>query len=165
MITFPTTPEAFIAYHEERTGRKLEGFERSLASTVVELANFSYQEGIDGDAKTVTTDDAETFFRERGREAEFTRLAHTWESISFWCEIAYQAGRREWISNVLEHNPELLSPVLEYTEALARSTPRCCWSIHAIMQMAAALDEDRLHTLYMFARGISENDGGGAKHE
>ena len=165
MITFPTTPEAFIAYQEDRTGRKLEGFERSFASTVAELANFSYQEGIDGDAKTVTTDDAETFFRERGREAEFTRLAHTWESISFWCEIAYQAGRRVWLSNVLEHIPELLSPVLEYTEALARSTPRCCWSIHAIMQMAAALNEDRLHTLYMFARGISGNDGGGAKHE
>ena len=42
MITFPTTTEAFIAYQEAGTGRKLEGFERDLAAVVVKLINTSY---------------------------------------------------------------------------------------------------------------------------
>ena len=45
MIPFPTTTEAFIAYQEAGTGRKLKGRERDLASVVVELSNISYQEG------------------------------------------------------------------------------------------------------------------------
>ena len=50
MILFPTTTEAFIAYQEAGTGRKLEGFERDLAAVIV-------------------------------------------ESICWWCDRAYQAGK------------------------------------------------------------------------
>ena len=93
MITFPATAEAFIAYQEAGIGRKLEGFERNLAAVVVELANISYQEGAEGRTHTVSMEDVETFFRERGREAAFHKLARIWESICWWCDVAYQAGK------------------------------------------------------------------------
>lgn len=93
MITFPTTTEAFIAYQEAGTGRKLEGFERDLAAVVVELANISYQEGAEGRTHTVTMEDVKTFFRERDREAAIHKLARVWESICWWCNRAYQAGK------------------------------------------------------------------------
>ena len=44
MITFPTTPEAFVAYQEKGINRKLDDFELKLADAVVDLTNISYQE-------------------------------------------------------------------------------------------------------------------------
>ena len=93
LITFPTTAEAFIAYQEAGSGRKLEGFERDLAAGVVELANTSYQEGVEGRTHTVSMEDVEAFFQERGKEAVFRKLARIWESICWWCDRAYQAGK------------------------------------------------------------------------
>ena len=94
MITFPTTTEAFIAYQEAGIGRKLEGLERDLASVVVELANISYQDGMEGRANTVTMEDVRTFYQERGRDAAFGETVRIWECICWWCDKAYQAGRR-----------------------------------------------------------------------
>ena len=94
MITFPTTTEAFIAYQEAGTGRKLEGFERDLSAVVVEPINISYQESMEGHANTVTMDDVSTFYQERGRDAAFGKTARIWECICWWCDKAYQAGRR-----------------------------------------------------------------------
>ena len=93
MITFPTT-EVFIAYQEAGTGRKLEGFERDLASVVVELINVSYQEGAEGRAHTVSMEDVEAFFQEQGKEESFRKMARIWECVCLWCDKAYQAGRR-----------------------------------------------------------------------
>ena len=39
LITFPTTPEAFIAYQENGINRKLDDLERKLADVVVGLVN------------------------------------------------------------------------------------------------------------------------------
>ena len=93
MITFPTTTEAFIAYQEAGTGRKLEGFERDLAAVVVELANISYQEGVEGRAHIVSMEDVEAFFQERGKEESFRKMTWIWKCICWWCDQAYQAGK------------------------------------------------------------------------
>lgn len=93
LITFPTTTEAFIAYQEAGIGRKLEGFEQDLACVVVDLINISYQEGMEGHAHTVSMEDVEAFFQERGKEEAFHKLARIWESICWWCDKAYQAGK------------------------------------------------------------------------
>ena len=95
MIAFPVTPEAFIAYQEAGTGRKLEGFERNLAALVVELTNISYQEGAEGRTHTVSMEDVEAFFQERDREAAFHKLARKWESICWCCDMAYREGKRQ----------------------------------------------------------------------
>ena len=93
MIAFPATTEVFIAYQEAGMGHKLGGFERNLAALVVELTNISYQEGAEGRAHTVSMEDVEAFFQERDREAAFHKLARIWESICWWCDVAYQAGK------------------------------------------------------------------------
>lgn len=92
MITFPTTPEAFIAYQEAGIGRKLEVFERKLVEVVVELANGSYQEGVDGTENSVTIKYAQEFFKERGGETN-GKILRIWESICWWCDRAYQEGQ------------------------------------------------------------------------
>ena len=93
MITFPTTTEAFIADQEAGAGRKLNGVERDIAAVVVELINVSYQEGAEGRTHTVSMEGVETFFQEQDREAAFHKLARIWESICWWCNQAYQAGK------------------------------------------------------------------------
>ena len=48
-ITFPTTPEAFIAYQEQLAGRKLTEHEREVTAAWVEAFNLSYEDGLNQD--------------------------------------------------------------------------------------------------------------------
>lgn len=91
IITFPTTTEAFIAFQEAGIHRELDGFERKLAAVVVEFANVSYQEGLNGEENTVTMDFVRAFYRERERRID--PFVHIWESICWWCDRAYMAGK------------------------------------------------------------------------
>ena len=93
IITFPTTPEAFTAYQEAVIGRELDDFEREFAAVVVELVNTSYQEGVDGDENTITMKLVREFHKERGQNPDL--FIHTWESICWWCDKAYERGQRE----------------------------------------------------------------------
>ena len=93
MISFPTTTEAFIACQEAGTGRKLETFERSLAAVIVDLSNGSYREGANGTENTVTMDDVKKFYLERGHGDAFHAVTWIWESICWWCDRAYRAGK------------------------------------------------------------------------
>ena len=91
MITFPTTTEAFIAYQEAGIHRELNNFERELSAVVVELANGSYQEGLNGVENTTTMNFVKAFYRERGKGIDsFMRI---WENICWWCDRAYMAGK------------------------------------------------------------------------
>ena len=90
-ITFPTTPEAFIAYLESGINRKLTDFERKLSDTVVELANNSYQAGVDGDENPLTMEFVGRRYVERGKSIH--RFVRMWESICWWCNEAYRQGK------------------------------------------------------------------------
>ena len=93
MIAFPVTPEAFISYQEAEINRELDDFERELAAVVVEFANASYQEGLNGEENTTTMDFVRAFYREREKSIDsFIRI---WESICWWCDMAYQEGKRQ----------------------------------------------------------------------
>ena len=92
MITFPTTTEAFIAYQEAGIQRELNNFERELSGAVVDLANISYQEGLDGEENSITIEMVKEFLRLRGKE-DNKKFLHIWESICWWCDRAYQAGK------------------------------------------------------------------------
>ena len=90
-ITFPTTPEASIAYQAAGINRELDNFERKLATVIVEFANASYQEGLNGEENTITMDFVRAFYRERGKSMDsFIRI---WESVCWWCDRAYMAGK------------------------------------------------------------------------
>lgn len=93
MITFPTTTEAFIAYQEAGIHRELDDFERKLAEVVVELANGSYQEGLNGKENTVTVKFVRAFYKKRKKK--INKFTHIWESICWWCNMAYQEGKRQ----------------------------------------------------------------------
>lgn len=49
MITFPTTPEAFIAYQEQLASRKLTEHERGAVAAWAECFNLSYEDGLEQD--------------------------------------------------------------------------------------------------------------------
>ena len=92
MITFPTTTEAFIAYQEAGINRKLDDLEQKLSGAVVDLANISYQEGLDGEENSITIEMVKEFLRLRGK-AENKKFFHIWESICWWCNEAYKQGQ------------------------------------------------------------------------
>ena len=48
-ITFPTTPEAFMAYQEQLIGRRLKENEWEVTAAWVELFNLSYEDGLNQD--------------------------------------------------------------------------------------------------------------------
>ena len=92
MITFPTTPEAFVAYQEKGINRTLDDFEQKLSCAVVDLANISYQEGLDGEENSITIETGKESLRLRGKE-DNKKFLHIWESICWWCDRAYMAGK------------------------------------------------------------------------
>lgn len=49
MITFPVTPEAFIAYQEQLLGRKMTEKMREATAAWVEGFNLSYEDGLEQD--------------------------------------------------------------------------------------------------------------------
>ena len=49
MITFPTTPEAFIAYQEQLAGQKLSEREKEVTVVWMEAFNLSYKDGLEQD--------------------------------------------------------------------------------------------------------------------
>ena len=91
MITFPTTTEAYIAYQGAGIHRELDDFERKLAEVVVELANGSYQEGLNGKENTVTVKFVRAFYKKRKKK--INKFTHIWEIICWWCDRAYMAGK------------------------------------------------------------------------
>lgn len=93
-ITFPTTAEVFIAAQEAWTGRKLTEREREVAEVAVDLMGVAYQDGADGEENTLTLDDVRRFYAERDKEDSHHITAGIWQSICWWCERAYQAGRK-----------------------------------------------------------------------
>ena len=92
MITFPTTPEAFVAYQEKGINRKSDDFELKLADAVVDLTNISYQEGVDGKENSITIEMVKEFLRLLGKE-DNKKFLHIWESICWWCDRAYRQGK------------------------------------------------------------------------
>lgn len=48
-LTFPTTPEAFIAYQEQLAGRKLSAGEKEVTAAWVECFNLNYEDGVKQD--------------------------------------------------------------------------------------------------------------------
>lgn len=91
MITFPTTTTAFVAYQEAEIRRKLNDIELKFSEAVVDLANNSYQEGVDGEENSTTISLVKEFFRVRGKELSANEL-HVFESICWWCDEAYKQG-------------------------------------------------------------------------
>ena len=90
-ITFPTTAEAFIAYQEAEIHRRLSDTERRFAAAIVDIINISYQDGAEGEENTITMEFVRKFHRER--EDDPNKCRRIWESVCWWCDRAYMAGK------------------------------------------------------------------------
>ena len=69
MITFPTTPEAFIAYQEATFCRKFDAFSREMADLYVDLFNLEFDAGVKGlDPINIAKSTAEFYMKYRKSE-------------------------------------------------------------------------------------------------
>ena len=77
MITFPITPEAFIAFMEAGTGKRADKAGRDFLSEIAGLVNTYFEDG------------------KEGREAKIDepKIQRMLASINWWCREAYKAGR------------------------------------------------------------------------
>lgn len=93
MITFPTTPEAFIAYQEQLTGRELTERDRELLSAWAEAFNLSYEDGLEKDYAALGEDLSkldELLKKQEGRPAVHRCLQGARE----WIVYAFQQGEQ-----------------------------------------------------------------------
>ena len=95
MITFPTTPEAFIAYQEATFCRKFDAFSREMADLYVELFNLEFDAGVKGlDATNIAKSTAE-FYVNMGKldDLEEPIIRHFYACVQYWCNEAYRQGK------------------------------------------------------------------------
>ena len=95
MITFPTTPEAFIAYQEKKAGRRLDDFQRELLGGYVELFNLEFEVGAKGLEPTdMLKEIAELYARNSKLQVlKKPAIQHFYASVQYWCNEAYRQGK------------------------------------------------------------------------
>ena len=91
MLTFPTTPEAFIAYQEQLAGRKLAEHEREVTAAWAEIFNLSYEDGLEKDYAALGEDLSKLdglLKKREGRPAVHRYL----QAAREWIVYAFQQG-------------------------------------------------------------------------
>lgn len=91
MITFPTTPEAFISNQERLIGRKLSENEREAVTAWTEVFNHSYKAGTTRDRAAL--DKSLTKLVELARQQEADSAVHMFLDASrLWIIAAWEQG-------------------------------------------------------------------------
>lgn len=91
MLTFPTTPEAFIAYQEQLAGWEATGRDRELLSAWAEIFNLSYEDGLEKDYAALGEDLSKLdglLKKREGRPAVHRYL----QAAREWIVYAFQQG-------------------------------------------------------------------------
>lgn len=96
-ITFPTTPEAFIAYQEQLADRKLAEHEREAIAAWVKVFNLVYEDGLKQDHDTLmkALDKLGELMARYGDHAGVNKLA---EACRAWIVEAWKQGAERSIS-------------------------------------------------------------------
>lgn len=91
MLTFPTTPEAFIAYQEQLVGREATGRDRELLSAWAEIFNLSYEDGLEKDYATmeVRLDKLDALIGKHWTDHAICKWLH---AARKWIVYAFQQG-------------------------------------------------------------------------
>ena len=94
MITFPTTPEAFIADQEERAGHKFDDSMCELLGGYVELFNMAFDAGVNGREPANIIRETAEFYARLGKlePLENPRLQHFYACVQHWCNEAWKQG-------------------------------------------------------------------------
>ena len=96
-ITFPTTPEAFIAYQEQLVGRELSEKEQGFTAAWVEAFKFSYEDGLKQDRAILEKDldKLDEIMARHGDDAIVHKFA---EACRAWMIEAWEQGAERSIS-------------------------------------------------------------------
>ena len=92
MITFPTTPEAFIAYQEATFCRKFDAFSREMADLYVDLFNLEFDAGVKWlDPINIAKTTAGFYMKiENLKDLEKPIIRDFYTSVQHWCNEAYR---------------------------------------------------------------------------
>lgn len=94
MITFPTTPEAFIAHQEQLAGRELTGKRRELVAAWAKVFNLSYKDGLKQD-RDALEDSLAKMDELMARRDESPEGREFLMKCSMWIVVAWKQGNRE----------------------------------------------------------------------
>lgn len=97
MITFPTTPEAFIAYQEQLADRKLAEHEREAIAAWVKVFNLFYEGGLKQDHAVLNRclDKPDEFMSRHKDRAGVHKFA---EACRIWMMEAWRQGAERSVS-------------------------------------------------------------------
>ena len=90
-LTFPTTPEAFIAYQEQLTGRELTEHERGAVAAWAECFNLSYEDGLKQD-RAALEDSLAKMDELLKRREESPAVHKLLQAAREWIVYAFQQG-------------------------------------------------------------------------
>lgn len=95
MITFPTTPEIFIADQEAKAGKQFDDFWKELITEYTEVFNIAYDLGLTGEEPIDIIGDAVKFYNQKGKLKELERpeISRIYATIQHWCNVAYKQGK------------------------------------------------------------------------
>ena len=91
MITFPTTPEAFITYQEQLVGRELSEKEQGLTAAWVEVLNLSYEGGLRQDCAALE-EDISKLKEFMSRHGDHAGVHKFFEACRVWMVEAWKQG-------------------------------------------------------------------------
>ena len=96
-ITFPTTPEAFIAYQEQLIGRRLKENEWETVAAWVEAFNLSCEDGLNQDRDILVKglDKLDELMARHGDHAGVNKFA---EACRIWMMEAWRQGAERSVS-------------------------------------------------------------------
>lgn len=90
-FTFPTTPEAFIAYQEQLAGLKLSEHKREAVAVWVEVFNQAHMNGLRRDRTAL--DDSLARLDELARHQEAGSAVYSFlQSARLWIDVAWKQG-------------------------------------------------------------------------
>ena len=92
-VRFPLEEKPFVELQTELTGRKLSEREKEITVDYMKIVNCYYDDGKDGEKYESLYDDAESWFRERGKMKNFTLMQEFYKSVDWWCQLAFKRGR------------------------------------------------------------------------
>ena len=96
-ITFPTTPEAFIAYQEQLADRKLAEHEREAIAAWVKVFNLFYEGGLKQDHAVLNRcPDKPDEFMSRHKDDSF--IHQFAKACRFWMIEAWEQGAERSVS-------------------------------------------------------------------
>lgn len=92
-VSFPLEEESFNELQAKLAGRELDEGEKKINAAYMEIINGYYEDGQNNKKYGSLYEDAERWFRERGKMKNFTLMQGFYKVVDHWCQLAFKRGR------------------------------------------------------------------------